>query len=39
VPAKAGTQSFAKHWMPAFAGMAGHHSDIADEMIDVVLIV
>jgi hypothetical protein len=23
VPAKAGTQFFAKHWMPAFAGMSG----------------
>jgi hypothetical protein len=23
VPAKAGTQFLAKHWMPAFAGMSG----------------
>jgi hypothetical protein len=23
VPAKAGTQFFAKHWIPAFAGMSG----------------
>jgi hypothetical protein len=26
VPAKAGTQFFAKHWMPAFAGMSGDRS-------------
>ena len=24
VPAKAGTQFLAKHWMPAFAGMSGN---------------
>ena len=36
VPAKAGTQFLAKHWIPAYAGMSGESRN-GREMVDIPL--